>query len=462
MLLSLALLAPLVLSPQDIPTLSVEGTRDRTGEGVAFLEVTAGGEALYVHAPLSLRLRFGVEVGFLEDNVIQLFRRDLDLPVQLQADWLAGLPGATALEVEPGGTISFALDDRIVETGPLRTVERDGKQYRVLELERWYLPVASGELHVSAGLLRFAYATEFREDFVNGRVPADRVDAYVLSQPLTLTVRELPLTGQPVEFRGAVGKFTIRAAAEPRDLVAGEHVQLELTIEAQGAGNLEHLEPPPLTHLRDFNVLGSVDELVDGARRITYDLEPRGTRAREVPAIAFVYFDPGESAYRTVTTLPLPIRVRPRVLPAARAADDSGAPDTQWTAWHTLTAGGAVAALLLAAFVFRLRRRRAPSPRLLRQRARAAADAFRRRAAQPDFDPADALVEFLAVLLACPHAAVVSPDLARDLHTVGVSREASESARALLEALLAPRYGGPELEDGPDAARTLVEELAPD
>ena len=112
------------------------------------------------------------------------------------------------------GRTSIALNGRIVEVGPAAVVEREGRRFRTFELRAAFLPQSAGAIAVPESRLRFAYATRFREDFVNGRVPEDRVDAYVRAEPLDLTVRELPLVGQTTDFRGAVGSFTVSALAE--------------------------------------------------------------------------------------------------------------------------------------------------------------------------------------------------------------------------------------------------------
>ena len=63
-------------------------------EDVAFLELSSPRTTYFEHESFRLTLSFGLEREFLQAQVVQLFSRELDLPVQVDAPWLEELTGA--------------------------------------------------------------------------------------------------------------------------------------------------------------------------------------------------------------------------------------------------------------------------------------------------------------------------------------------------------------------------------
>lgn len=461
---------------EGVVLLSDAELHDVTDEGQAFIELQTDRDAYFVHEPIRLRLRFGFERAFLETSLIQLFQRRVDVPAQVQAPWLGGLPGARAVERrdEPAGTpgtgarASFALNERLADAVLNEKRRGDERSFTVLELEQTFLPTEPGTLELPAPVLRFAYATRFEDDLLRGRVAVDRRDAVVRGRGLTLTITPLPEEGRPPDFGGAVGRFSVRAEAEPRELELGASLKLALVVE--GDGDLEGFAPPRLEELAGFRVGGMLEERSATRRTLTYDLTPLHTTVAEVPAIAFTAFDPGPPAgYRTVTTAPIPIAVRPRVEPAAAVSGATGDDGSQTSdGLSGLTTGVIVAALLVPfALALGLRawlraRERSRADRE-RARIRAATAAYLAQVQAPRAETERALTEFLAAILRCPPSKVDPKDLSERLNTVGGPRLAAPAARAaaLLEDLRAERFAGGSARPSRDAeARELVLELA--
>jgi len=420
-----------------------------TAEEPAFVETETPRTTYFVHEPFRLRLRVGFDRRFLERNVVQMFSRELDVPVRIDAPWLAKLDGTVVRDddARPDGRLSLALNDDVVEARRGEDQLRDGQPYTVLEIERTYVPTRPGELVMAAPRLRFAHATKFEEDFVHGRLALDRRDAVVVGRPLTLVIRALPAEGRPPEFTGAVGRrFSMHAEAAPRNLEAGAIFKLVLKI--GGDGNLEFFDPPRLDGLADrFHVYGVIDDRGAMRRTITYEVAPLHAEVTEVPAIALHYFDPQAPAtYRTVKTAPIRLTVRAgatvrAVPPPRRDAPRSVLPE--------LLAATLLAAALAILFWRRARRHRAPSP--------GPAAAFR---AQVGSDAAAAFTGYLAARLRCSTAAVIAPDLPARLATAGVPAALATRTATLLEALVAARYGGTASDTRTESeARALVEEL---
>ena len=321
-------------APQEPQADAVESAHEERGETHAFLELESERATSYVQQPIRLRLRFGFEQEFLRARMVQPFRRDLDVPAQVQAPWLDGLPGAVRLaegagEVEGGrGRLSFALGEGMAEAVAVGERTIDGRTFVLLESELAFLPERPGELVFAEPTLRFAYATRFREAPFGGRAPADRRDALVRGNALAVRVLPLPEEGRPLDFTGAVGRFEVSAEARPRELALGEGLELELEI--TGAGNLATLGPPRLDRLAGFHLRGAIDSKERGVRRVRYDLAPRSAAVKEVPAIAFAFFDPEPPAgYRTAWTRPIPIAVFPAAPSTAPGEAPSAGPRPQ-------------------------------------------------------------------------------------------------------------------------------------
>jgi hypothetical protein len=417
-----------------------------SGEERAYLETETPRATYFVHEPFRLKLRIGLDREFFETNVVQMFSRELDVPVQVEAPWLDELEGMVRRH-DPapiGRRLSLALNDNVVEADRRDDRLRDNRPYTVLEITRTYVPAEPGDLVIPAPQLRFAHATRFKEDFVHGRMALDRRDALVVGRPLTLRILELPKEGRPPGFTGAVGRFSVHAEAAPRTVEAGAVFALVLRIE--GEGNLEFFDPPRLDGLAGrFHVYGMIDAKTATQRTITYDVAPLHAAVTKVPAIPFPYFDPqAPAAYRTVETAPIPLTVKG----AGGRAEPSPPVDAPRSP-ALLIGALALAAALATLLWLRARRRSAPAP--------APAATFRDRVGT---DVAAAFTEYLAARLQCPLAAVIAPDLEARLTAAGVPGVLAERAAMLIEDLVAARYGGTASDDRTEAsARALVEEL---
>lgn len=290
----------------------VSAARDLTGEGTAFLEVVPDRSAVLVEAPLRLSIRAGLAEDFVDQHLVQLFQRALDLPVQLDLSGLDQLPVVLSEESPtPDHGVTLALGEDVVRVPAPEIAERDGRRYRVVTLERTLRAPLPGTIRIPAATLRFAYTTRFQDDVFQGRLATDRIDARVSSRPVDVMVEAWPEEGRPTGFGGAVGEISVRASADPRDLSLGDSLALVLTF--TGTGNLDRFEAPRLDDLAGFRVLGVLDEPSASVRTITYDLAPRSDAVDEIPAIPFPVLDPGPPpAYRVRETLPIAILVRPR------------------------------------------------------------------------------------------------------------------------------------------------------
>lgn len=335
---------------------------DVSALGLAFVELVLERDTVLVGEAFALHLRFGFEPEFLRSNLVQLFQRELDVPAQLFAPELEALDGALALPPgEPADGVRVALGESVVRALPRPERTLDGRRYREFELVRRFVATRPGELVLAAPRMRFAQATRFEDDFVQGRRALDRRDVLVRGRALRLAVQPLPEAGRPAEFSGAIGQFTLRVEAEPRELAAGESLALRVVVERQGElGDLSHCEAPRLDALAGFHLRGSLAEREPGRLTVRYDLVPADAGVRTLPPVRFVFFDPTPPAgYRTLASEPIALQVRPAArsapdAPSAPSARDGTADSGKWA----LALIGLAGLVLLALLAVQVRARR--------------------------------------------------------------------------------------------------------
>jgi len=413
------------------------------GQERAFVEMTAPKDAYYVREWVPVTLRIGYDREFFRTNAVPLFPQRMDVPVQVRAEF----PGDPVASLDFGGAPdagpTFVLNDRTVHATRASDIERDGRAFTVLELEWPYSISDQGKTSVAAPTLRYAFATQFDEDFVIGRVARDPKDLTVTGKPLSLRILPLPEEGRPEEFEGAVGRFTITAEVSRASVDVGKSFNLTLSIRGFGYAMKKRIDLP------GFHVYGTIYK--EGGHVASLSLAPLSADVREIPAIPFAFFDPGPPAgYRVLHTEPIPLEVRggaTKPPPPQQAPPREGFPTM-------VVLGAALLAVALAGLLVWLRRRpsteAAPDPAALR--VRAALAALHTTAAVPGADLADPFAALLSAYLGCPIAAVIGPDLAERLVTRGLVPDLASRAAATLERLVAARYGSSGAGEGDFAA----------
>ena len=136
-------------------------------------------------------------------------------------------------------------------------------------------------------------------------------------EPRRLTVRPLPVAGRPPTFVNAIGGgFAIDVQASRTVVSVGEPV--ELTVRLRGDGPLTGLSLSPLDgpgglpaahfSVPEGSVAGEVDEETN-SKLFVFTVRVKSAEVREIPPIAFSYFDPSTGEYRTVTSEPVALSV---------------------------------------------------------------------------------------------------------------------------------------------------------
>ena len=137
--------------------------------------------------------------------------------------------------------------------------------------------------------------------------------------PTDVTVRPLPVEGQPAWFTGAVGRYLFDVSASPTEVAVGDPITVTMRVADRGrrSANLDLLQAPALERMpeldSDFRVpreqLGG--SVAGSTKTFTQTIRATNDAVREIPSLPFTFFNPGTESYETSWSKPIPISVRP-------------------------------------------------------------------------------------------------------------------------------------------------------
>jgi hypothetical protein len=109
----------------------------------------------------------------------------------------------------------------------------------------------------------------------------------------------LPADGQPKDFAGAVGQFTLTPGELPRDIKMNNAFSYRVTLRGEGNFNaIDRLNFVPPSGVESFDLKIEKDK---NAKTFEYILIPRKGGSILLPPVALSYFDPRKDAYTTIT-----------------------------------------------------------------------------------------------------------------------------------------------------------------
>jgi hypothetical protein len=195
-----------------------------------------------------------------------------------------------------------------------------GQRYGVAEWRFVLFPTDAGRLTI--GSARADFRLRLRGDPL--RDPFSLFDAFgrterrsVETDPISITVSDLPRSGRPGSWNGAVGRYTIEATLDKQEVAVGDAATLSVAI--RGLGNTRSVGDPELPEvegLRSYMAETTVDEYTEGdrlggVRTLRKAFIPEAPGTYTLPAIEYAYFDPATGTYREIRTRPLELRVTP-------------------------------------------------------------------------------------------------------------------------------------------------------
>lgn len=248
------------------------------------------------------------------------------LPMQVNISKLPSLDG-------------FWTQDFEIPQPPKPTEEvLDGKKYQVFLLKKSALfPQQIGTLVLDAteakGVARIVQQVKRRasdlfggslmmnDPFFNNAIFNTQaykdIQVHLKSEPVKITVTDLPEKDKPAGYGGAVGNFKVSGKIDKTEITTDDIATLTLNI--TGSGNLKLIEAPKPElpngldtydpQIKD-TVTGRTTT-ISGTKTITYTITPHTPGDYDMPGVAFTYFNPQTGAYVTEHTEPIKLHVRP-------------------------------------------------------------------------------------------------------------------------------------------------------
>lgn len=196
----------------------------------------------------------------------------------------------------------------------------DGLQYQVAEVKKVVLiPQHSGSLTVDP--LEMDVVTRIKsrsrsndpfEQFFNMGVFGGYKDIKVSiqSKPIKIDVIPLPEKNKPIDFKGAVGDFSMETNIKPSNQKLKSNDAGNIYISISGNGNLKLLEPLKIKTSSDIELydaktndkISTSSNGTSGRRTFDYLFIPRNPGKYKIESVPFSYFDPSKGRYISLST----------------------------------------------------------------------------------------------------------------------------------------------------------------
>jgi hypothetical protein len=146
----------------------------------------------------------------------------------------------------------------------------------------------------------------------------------------------LPEQNKPADFSGAIGDFTMTAAAGPTNVTVGDPITVRVQISGRGA--LDTIVLPDQSGLQNFKIFPPTakteinDQLgLEGRKTFEEIVTPQNADVHEWPQFSFSFFNPDDGQYHTLTQPAIPLIVKSAgstPMPVI-AANNNSAPQNQ-------------------------------------------------------------------------------------------------------------------------------------
>ena len=229
---------------------------------------------------------------------------------------------------------------------PQYTETYNGKKYIVAELRKAALyPQKSGILTIDPLVQNVIYQVKVKtksplaDDPFFGNDPFfknlmddsffgseyQNVKKTLRSSPISINVKPLPSANRPLNYSGAVGKFSMRANVDRTEVNTNDGITLKVSV--SGTGNLNLIEKPTINFPSDFEVYEPkiIDNFsnkggTSGTRTFEYLIIPRVAGNFSIDPIQFSYFNPAQRDYSTLNSERFILKVKKGSGSAAEAA----------------------------------------------------------------------------------------------------------------------------------------------
>jgi hypothetical protein len=216
--------------------------------------------------------------------------------------------GNPQLTEEPNFT-GFYKEDILQKRITTQKENYDNQSYTTADIRQMVLiPQKSGTLNLGEVVMEVPASLPTGRYDIFGRPIGRTVNLNLKESFPTLTVKPLPLAGQPQDFSGAVGNFQFEASLSQNEITTDESVTLRLDL--KGTGNIKLASLPKVDFPNAFEVFdperkesSSVGTYgMRGSKILEYLLVPRYSGTYKIGPIRFSYFNPTTQRYQTISS----------------------------------------------------------------------------------------------------------------------------------------------------------------
>ncbi len=199
-----------------------------------------------------------------------------------------------------------------------------GRVYNVVIFQTALTAAKAGPLEISPATMEAQIQLPGRsgiDDFFGGFFgnmvsPGDVRQTTVSTQQAKLEVKPLPKDGQPENFSGAIGQFSLQASAAPKQAAAGDPISLNVTV--SGRGNFDAMGAPALVEADGWRTYPPGEKFeasqsdpigFSGEKRFEYMLVAREDRSKS-PVAELSFFDPSLEKYVILRSNPVAVTAK--------------------------------------------------------------------------------------------------------------------------------------------------------
>lgn len=200
--------------------------------------------------------------------------------------------------------------------GPINLL---GLPYSSVAYPSTLTPTRGGKVGIGPATVRLVT----RENVMDGFLRTVYREVHLAIPKLEVETNPLPANA-PEGFENAVGDFKISVKTELTEAQEGDPIPVDITV--TGSGNLDTLRPPKPVNSDGWKLYEATAEQRGDERRelsgtLVFHQFMRPLELKSaVPAFRLVYFDPREQIYKTLTTEPIPLKMKPSMAAKPAAA----------------------------------------------------------------------------------------------------------------------------------------------
>ena len=189
------------------------------------------------------------------------------------------------------------------------------KNYIVLTVTRTLIPLKTGQHPIAPSSVILDEGVRWRRTLFGQRMASHVRKLRVQDRERALTVLPVPQANRPRSFAGAIGQgFTLDVSAQRTVVQVGDPILLKITL--RGDTGLETASLPPLTaggglSPKDFRLPegDNTGQLQEDAKYFAVTVRVLREGVKEIPPIAYSWFDPQTGSYQTTHSRPIALSV---------------------------------------------------------------------------------------------------------------------------------------------------------